>query len=287
MKSKNKLSALIICLSPHGTTQKAADALVESLKINGIETEAYNLVKLKIKSDIEKLYQSISGFNMIILGAPTYFHHAPAVFTDFTKSIPIASNGQSAAFFASFGGVSSGVVLYDMAKIMHNKNYRLIGGIKVLTEHCLTFKEKNPFYSGHPDKNDLSVVKDFGKELSSRLKDARIKYTPDDFKDKHSVLHFIDGHINKLENFKWSMPGIKVNKPLCNGCGVCVSICPTNNIKLNHVAQHGKDCTYCYSCVRNCKTHATTASLKLAVPTVKFLAKIFRKYENQITQQVV
>jgi ferredoxin/flavodoxin len=283
-ESKDQLSALIIYLSPHGTTKKAVDALAASLNENGVSSDIYNLSECDHKNMMAKL----ADYPLIVLGSPTYFHHAPAVFTDLINKMPTALKDQSVVLLSSFGGVSSGVVLYDLAKILHRKKYDLIGGIQVLTEHCLTFQDAKTFYSGHPDKKDLETIQAFGKEISVRLKNKiRTKYSPSDFNDKPFILNVMDDRIVDLRNFKWAMPGIKVNQSLCNSCAVCFKNCPTKNIRLDKVAMHGNNCIYCYSCVRNCPVHATTAFLKPASLTVKLLAKMFRKFEDQTTKQIV
>ncbi len=283
-ESKDKLSALIIYLSPHGTTKKAVDALAVSLYENGVSSDIFNLSECENKNIVAKL----ADYPLIVLGSPTYFHHAPAVFTDFINKMPDASNDQSVVLLSSFGGVSSGVILYDLAKILHRKKYDLIGGIQVLTEHCLTFQDAKTFYSGHPDKKDVETLKAFGKEMSVRLKNKiRTKYSPSDFNDKPFILNVMDDRIVNLKNFEWAMPGIKVKQSLCNSCAVCFKNCPTKNIKLDKVAMHGNNCIYCYCCVRNCPVHATTAFLKPTSLAVKLMAKMFRKFEDQTTKQIV
>ena len=144
----------------------------------------------------------IPSYPLVILGSPTYFHHAPPVFTSFVKNMPEAGDDQAAAILTTFGGVSSGVIQYDLAQILYDKNYRLMGGIKVLSEHSLTFQEKMPFYAGHPNESDLEAIKNFGEEISIRLKNpSGIRFNPIAFKDKPALLNFIDDHINKIENF--------------------------------------------------------------------------------------
>lgn len=285
---EGKSSALIIYLSLHGTTRKAVETLSAALMENGISTDVFDLGDFENKRDPEKLNARISSSHLIVFGSPTYFHHAPPVFTDFIKKIPDAAGDQAAAILSTFGGVSSGVIQSDLAKILYEKQYRLIGGIRVLAEHCLTFQEKVPFYEGHPDEADLSVIREFGKEMAIRLTDKnRPGYSPIAFQDKPFLLSFIDDHINSLKTFAWSMPGVKVKKAECTGCGLCVQKCPTHNITLERVAAHGKNCTYCYSCVRHCPAGATTAFLKPAASMAKWLAKTFARYEEQTTRQVV
>ena len=52
----------------------------------------------------------------------------------------------------------------------------------------------------------------------------------------------------------------------CNGCGVCTSVCPMDNIKIkNNRAIHGHECAACYACLHWCPQNATL----LNVPTLK------------------
>jgi flavorubredoxin len=107
-KSKDKLSALIIYLSPHGTTKKAIDTLAVSLNENSVSSDIYNLSEF----DNNDIMAKIADYQLIVLGSPTYFHHAPTVFTDFINNMPDASNDQSVVLLSSFGGYP--VVLFYM-----------------------------------------------------------------------------------------------------------------------------------------------------------------------------
>ncbi len=286
--SENKKSAAIIYMSPHGTTRKAVEALAESFDECSINANVFNLSEYIKNNEIQKLYDMMPQYQLLAFGSPTYFHHAPPVFTDFIQKIPDAGNGQASIVLSTYGGVSSGVLLSDVTKILHKKKYCLLGGIKVLTEHCMTFKEDHPHFEGHPDKTDLNAIKDFGKEVSVRLMHQDWKhYTPSEFNDKPNFLNFIDDRFNKMENFAWSLPNVKIRKDLCTGCGVCVDTCPVSNITLEKFPLHHKECTYCYSCVRHCPNGATTTNLKLFGPVVRWLSKKFGRYEEYITEQIV
>ncbi len=286
--SENKKSAAIIYLSPHGTTRKAMETLSESLIECDINADMFNLSEYLKNDEIQKLYDIMPDYPLLVFGSPTYFHHAPPVFTDFLQKIPGAGDDQAAIVLSTYGGVSSGVIQSDVTKILHKKNYCLLGGIKVVTEHCMTFKEDPPHFAGHPNKTDLKKIKDFGKEISVRLMHQdRKHYAPSDFNDKPSLLNFIDDKFNKMENFTWAMPNVKVKQDLCTGCGVCVRHCPVSNITLEKFPLHHKNCTYCYSCVRHCPNEATITYMKPFGPVVRWLSKRFSRYEEHITEQII
>lgn len=44
--------------------------------------------------------------------------------------------------------------------------------------------------------------------------------------------------------------------PSCIKCGVCVSVCPANNIELRDSIKFGSKCETCYGCVNLCPKHA-------------------------------
>lgn len=49
----------------------------------------------------------------------------------------------------------------------------------------------------------------------------------------------------------------KVNKDLCNACGNCTEVCPSNAIEIKEVAEVNEDeCTDCGACVDECPSEA-------------------------------
>ncbi|MFP4445356.1 MAG: EFR1 family ferrodoxin [Desulfosudaceae bacterium] len=287
-ETEQQFTALIVYLSLHGTTQQAVEVLTAGLVEAGVAAEAWNLSGRKEAGGWKKVFERIPAASLVVLASPTYFHHAPPVFTEFVAAMPAAAGDQAAAILSTFGGVSSGVIQYDLARLLHRKEYRLLGGLQVLTEHCLTFQEDRPFHRGHPDRQDLDKIRAFGRDLARRLINSEPNgYLPQAFKDKSFWMNWIDRYVNRLNNFTWVMPKVKVDTEACTGCGQCVSWCPTGNITLDPLAVHGNNCTYCYGCVRHCPAGAATAALKPAAPVVRGLARTFALTEPQVTRQVV
>lgn len=49
---------------------------------------------------------------------------------------------------------------------------------------------------------------------------------------------------------------VMVDKKLCSGCGVCVGICPTNNFRMPPEALQPIKCNACGACARECPADA-------------------------------
>jgi NAD-dependent dihydropyrimidine dehydrogenase PreA subunit len=57
----------------------------------------------------------------------------------------------------------------------------------------------------------------------------------------------------------------RIDKGLCNGCGICVNSCPTDVIRLDRqskkaVIKYPEDCMLCEWCKTDCPQHAISIS---------------------------
>ena len=49
---------------------------------------------------------------------------------------------------------------------------------------------------------------------------------------------------------------VKINHSICIKCGLCVQICPVNNLTLTDHIETYNNCTQCLRCLNNCPTNA-------------------------------
>lgn len=66
----------------------------------------------------------------------------------------------------------------------------------------------------------------------------------------------------------------KIDTKLCNGCGMCVQLCPTDVLRLDKksrkaVITYPEDCQVCELCMVNCPAKAIVVTPQKSSPLIK------------------
>jgi ferredoxin len=280
--------AALLYLSPHGATRKAIQTVAEGIKSAGLHCDFFDASRYIKKGNDSELYVQLSYYKMLVIGTPVYFNHLPDIFRELLEKIPSLAQEQTAAFIAVYGGISSGMVLHELAAIFGKKKYRLLGGMKVAAENCLMFQSADPINSGRPGKEDVPALQSFGKSLVERLTSRDRKgFTPNDFMDKSLAMRINDSLSGVTINRKLVQPPISWDKGRCSRCGDCVEVCPTANIFITDDLGFRERCINCYACVRICPEKSLTAPLIEGEDVLRKLQQKLAKYEKGDTAQVV
>lgn len=179
---------------------------------------------------------------------PTYAWSVPYVVKEFITNMELDNIPEKAYVFAINNcGASEGRSLYDLSKLLEDKN------IKLSYTRSLVLPDNYLILANAPDKEEQSKI-----FRSANIKMANIINNITRFK-KSVILHtgplFL---IHKLANilFKKFMnktSKFNVNND-CVGCGLCADICNTNAIKI----EDGKPvwikdtCVQCLACLNRC-----------------------------------
>jgi len=65
----------------------------------------------------------------------------------------------------------------------------------------------------------------------------------------------------------------RIDPELCNGCGICVNICPMDVLRMDNkskkaVIQYPEDCMLCEFCVLDCSENAISVSPEKSSPLI-------------------
>lgn len=233
-----------IYFSGTGNTKHCIEKLTGLLDITAkvIPLEADNVVK------------QIEQNNMIILGYPVQYSNAPIMVRDFIQSNARIWSGKKILCVATMGlfsGDGSGCA----ARLLKKYGAVILGGLHLRMPDSIC---------------DVKLLK---KSLEDNRKiiakaDEKITMTAQKIKSgkypKEGITFF--AHIAGLfgqrlwfyKQTKAYSDKLKINDA-CIGCGLCSSLCPMKNIKMEHgKAKAGNRCTMCYRCISSCPKQAIT-----------------------------
>lgn len=191
----------------------------------------------------------------IIFAYPVYYSNLPKIVRDFIVSNAELWQGKKVFILATMG-LFSGDGAGCAARLFKKYGAKVLGGLHIKMPDCIgdvkllkkSLEDNRKIVSNAESKIDLAVnyIKSGkypkqGLGLASRMAGL--------FGQR---LYFR----GKTKNY---YKKINVNKDLCVACGLCVSLCPMNNIeKQNDMIVFRNKCTMCYRCFANCPKKAIT-----------------------------
>jgi len=262
----NKGKDLVAYFSPGGSTRHVAYKITEILTGLGRRAETLDLGSGNHRMKLNTPDHDLCG-GCLWIGSPTYALHAVPPVSNFISELP-KKDGYYAVPFITYGGVTSGIALYEMGKQLSEKGFTILGAAKVLAVHSLMWLCKNPLGEGHPNDEDDDMVRDLVTAVHEKIMNPRnmtsllpekLNYQPMKVQER--------ARKRTVEVAKKSRPPIVVNKEACTQCGECEEICPTQNISLDPHPYFGDKCVACLNCVRYCEPQALTNELLKVIDT--------------------
>ena len=269
-----KKAAVVYC-SPAGSTRRVAQFIVNELEAGGTFVLSADLGEDDDSSVVQSVIKEVEkGEICLFIGSPVYVNRPLPPVMAFISSLP-ENAGVCAVPFVTWGGVSSGIALYDMGKALMEKGCTLVGAAKVLAVHSIMWQWENPLGEGHPDEGDERLVRELAVEVSKRTaKGRREAISLSDLAYQSEEAH-AEMEQMTLEKAKEHMPRIEMIEERCTRCGVCEEICPVQAITLSPYPELGEKCFYCFQCMRICPEKAIAADLTLVAERIRRRAKAF------------
>ena len=269
--------AFIIYCSPAGSTKHVSQVIYKMLDTLGHHPVMLDLCNTEdataVKTQICKSSQDI----LLFIGSPVYAFHAVPPVMEFVEQLPDTCKGYSVPF-VTWGAVTSGIALYEMAKILNEKGYPVIGAVKIVAAHSLMWQFAQPLGQGRPDADDDKKIAELVEKIAAKLKSppvrtvplADLNYQPEDIYNAMSKL--------SIKAARQMLPQRQIIKEKCTKCPVCSEICPVGAITLDPFPLFGDNCIACYNCMRICPEKAVAADFSPMEGWLKQKAKEFNEY---------
>jgi ferredoxin/flavodoxin len=254
----------IVYFSPAGSTHHVARVMEKRFKELGIKPSIFDLANNReVSKIISEQIGALGGKRCLVVGSPVYVSHAVPAIMQFISELSelIGDSSAYAVPFVTWGGASSGISLFEMARELSTKGFTILGAAKVLAVHSLMWQLENPLGGGHPDAEDDRLVQELVDEIKVKMhldtaKGIELSELAYQSKEVHAEMVKAS-----LEVAKAHMPMRAVDEALCNQCGICAEVCPVNAVIFLPKVIFGERCIYCFNCVRNCPEGAIRADL--------------------------
>ena len=252
------MNYFVVYISPAGTTRHAAQVIGEELTALGKPCRALDLGDTSCRAELKNILAAATRDACLFIGSPVYATHAVPAVMDFIKSLPTGT-GCCSVPFATWGAVTSGMALAEMAGALEAKGYPAVGAAKIVAEHSLLWQSANPFGKGRPDAADDLKVRDMVKKVAAALDAGAAQHLPTaSLNYQPEALQKIMAGLS-LNAVRKVLPQISLRRDLCTLCGDCVAACPVEAVELGDGPVFKNCCIACYNCLRACPEHALQA----------------------------
>ena len=128
-----------------------------------------------------------------------------------------------------------------------------------------------PIAVGRPDDSDLEYAKAFGLEIARKISLKSLSAI-DTTKiiDEESPAEYLANFKSFVADYMRSQKESprklvpEVNTAICNTCGICLSVCPTEAIANDCATIDSSKCIKCCACVKSCPEGARSLSSPFA-----------------------
>jgi ferredoxin/flavodoxin len=268
-KDDNKV--FIVYFSPAGSTRHVARLMEKRFRELGTEPFLFDLAENSGLSQV--ISEQIKEDSCLIVGSPVYVSHAVPPIMQFLAELAPAQ--ATAVPFVTWGGASSGIALFEMARELDKKGFTILGAAKVLAVHCLMWQLEHPLGEGHPNSEDERMIQKLVDEINRKMQSHGLRGM--DLSDLAYQKEEIHAEMEKmsLEVAKSHMPIREIDEQLCNQCEICAEVCPTASIGFAPYPVFGQNCIYCFSCMRSCPEGAIQANLSEVWQRIRERAEFF------------
>jgi ferredoxin len=241
--------------SPTGTSAKILKGVITGISAHSTVKPDFHDVTMSGVAP-----ESFSADDLVIVAAPVYGGKIAPLLKQRLKGWQ--GNGAKCIVIAVYGNRAFENALTDVSEFMSGQGFTVCGGGAFIGEHSYSTSEY-PIAQGRPDTIDMEAAERFGREVASKISGgmlapvnlATLTDEPSPAESLKNFREFVIGYQKQqAESPRTYLP--EVDLQLCDGCGVCYSVCPTEAITEESHSADPTKCIKCCACVKVCPQDA-------------------------------
>ena len=238
-----------VYFSGTGTTAKTvreiAKVAAEGL---GSPWESVNFSRPQVRQ--EDLRFSVD--DLVIVGTPVYAGRVPNLLLPYLKE-KLEGAGALAVPVVLFGNRNYDDALMELRNILRDDHFACVAGASFVGEHSFSYT----LGKGRPDAEDMEKIRQFGRDVAEKVQN--LPWAPEEpvaVGGQDPIRPYYkprDRHGNFINILKVKP---KTDLTKCDGCGLCIQLCPMGAIDRQDPSQVPGTCVKCGACIKGCPVGA-------------------------------
>ncbi len=241
----NKIYSL--AFSPAGSTGMVVRSIAESIADHmGLHAEHLDFT---LPAQRNKEY-TFAENELVIVGSPTYAGKLPnKILPDFKTKL--RGNNTHAVAVVTYGDRSYDNSLAELCAVLGDGNFCIAAASAIVCRHVFTDK----LAQDRPNQQDMAQIQAFARKTAEKIQQAAEFLPAVSVPGDSNAPYYVPLGINgEPVNFLKAKP--KVDKVICDNCGICADVCPMGIIDHYDATNINGSCIKCCACVLKCPRKA-------------------------------
>ena len=229
---------VLISFSPTGNTLRVGKSIA------GAIAERFDIPVILDDITTPDMRREVRFFHddeIVVIGTPVYASRVPNLIAPELSRI-LSGSGTPAVAFVTFGNRSYGDAPKELQNILLQRGFSPMGACAIVCKHAFA-----SIGEGRPDAEDKKGIGAFCDAIVKALQEDCLPRYQEQEVGPYYIPRGRDG-----EPVKFLKAKPVTDADLCDGCGICVHVCPMGSIDETDPMLTSGVCIKCHACINAC-----------------------------------